>query len=51
VPHLELALDVTSETEVSAAIDAVVAQFDRLDIVVNNAGLSVRKDALDLELS
>jgi NAD(P)-dependent dehydrogenase (short-subunit alcohol dehydrogenase family) len=48
-PHLEVALDVISEAEVSAAVDAVVARFGRLDVVVNNAGLSIRKDALELQ--
>jgi 3-oxoacyl-[acyl-carrier protein] reductase len=36
--------DVTRETEVIAALDAVVAAFARLDVLVNNAGIT--RDAL-----
>jgi NAD(P)-dependent dehydrogenase (short-subunit alcohol dehydrogenase family) len=46
--HLELGLDVADEAQVVAAVAAVRKRFGRLDVVVNNAGLSVRKDALDL---
>jgi len=35
---LALALDVTSESAVRAAIEAAVQRFGRLDVVVNNAG-------------
>src|ERR1700760_2124145 len=35
---LPLALDVTDADAVQAAIDAAVARFGRLDVVVNNAG-------------
>lgn len=35
---LALPLDVTSPTQVRAAIDATVARFGRIDVVVNNAG-------------
>jgi NAD(P)-dependent dehydrogenase (short-subunit alcohol dehydrogenase family) len=34
-------LDVTSETEVKAAVDAAVARFGCLDVLVNNAGYSL----------
>ena len=33
-------LDVTSEAEWQAAIDATLAEFGKLDILVNDAGLS-----------
>lgn len=49
-PHLELELDVTSDISVRATVDAVLTQFGQLDIVVNNAGVSIRKDAFDLEV-
>ena len=37
-------LDVTSEADWQAAIDAVVGRFGKLDILVNNAGLFLAKD-------
>src|SRR5499427_8332247 len=33
-------LDVSSEAEWKAAVDATIAEFDKLDILVNDAGLS-----------
>ncbi|TYK51245.1 SDR family oxidoreductase [Actinomadura decatromicini] len=36
-------IDVTDETSVTAALDAVVAEHGRLDIVVNAAGVMLRK--------
>jgi rhamnulose-1-phosphate aldolase/alcohol dehydrogenase len=39
--------DVTDEQQVQAAIDATVLAFGGLDIVVNNAGLSLSKSLLD----
>jgi rhamnulose-1-phosphate aldolase/alcohol dehydrogenase len=40
-------VDVTDETQVSAAVDATLLAFGGLDIVVNNAGLSLSKSLLD----
>ena len=37
-------LDVTSETDWQAAIDAVLGRWGKLDILVNNAGLFLGKD-------
>ncbi|HET7782010.1 MAG TPA: bifunctional aldolase/short-chain dehydrogenase [Arthrobacter sp.] len=39
--------DVTDEAQVAAAIDAAVLAFGGLDLVVNNAGLSISKPLLD----
>ena len=36
--------DVSSETQVSAALDRVVSDFGALDVIINNAGIV--KDAL-----
>jgi rhamnulose-1-phosphate aldolase/alcohol dehydrogenase len=42
-----LAADVTDEVAVQAAVDATVLAFGGLDLVVNNAGLSLSKSLLD----
>ena len=42
-----IAADVTDEAAVQAAVDATVLAFGGLDLVVNNAGLSLSKSLLD----
>ncbi|NMO00067.1 bifunctional aldolase/short-chain dehydrogenase [Gordonia sp. TBRC 11910] len=42
-----IAADVTDESAVRAAVDATVLAFGGIDIVVNNAGLSLSKSLLD----
>ena len=39
---LALALDVTSKSSIDAAFKAAVEQFERIDVVVNNAGDGLR---------
>jgi gluconate 5-dehydrogenase len=43
-----LVFDVTDEHAVAKAFDEIVAKFGRIDIVVNNAGIIVRKHLLEL---
>ncbi|MEP9355972.1 SDR family oxidoreductase [Xanthobacter sp. KR7-65] len=45
-----LELDVTNEAAVSAGFSAVAQQHGRLDILVNSAGLSIRKGVGELSL-
>ena len=40
--------DVTNEEQVKATIDGVVAKYGRIDILHNNAGVTVRKTIADL---
>ncbi|MEE6167624.1 MULTISPECIES: bifunctional aldolase/short-chain dehydrogenase [unclassified Mycolicibacterium] len=42
-----IAADVTDECAVQAAVDAAVLAFGGIDIVINNAGLSLSKSLLD----
>jgi rhamnulose-1-phosphate aldolase/alcohol dehydrogenase len=42
-----LAADVTDEAAVQAAVDATVLAFGGVDVIVNNAGLSLSKSLLD----
>ena len=46
-----VAADVTDEAAVQAAVDATVLAFGGLDLVVNNAGLSLSKSLLDTTLA
>jgi uncharacterized protein len=39
--------DVTRDDDVARLVEQTIAQFGRLDLLVNNAGLSVRKSILD----
>ena len=45
-----VATDVTDEGSVGALIDATLARFGRLDVLVNNAGINIRKPAHELAL-
>ena len=46
-----IAADVTDEAAVQAAVDATVLAFGGLDLVVNNAGLSLSKSLLDTSVA
>jgi NAD(P)-dependent dehydrogenase (short-subunit alcohol dehydrogenase family) len=48
VPTLGLALDVTQPDGIHAMIGHAVQRFGRLDVMVNNAGLAGRADALEI---
>ncbi|MEZ6054050.1 MAG: SDR family oxidoreductase [Planctomycetaceae bacterium] len=39
VPHLDIRCDVTNQASVTAAIDACMAEFGQIDVLVNNAGV------------
>ncbi|KAA0971862.1 glucose 1-dehydrogenase [Aureimonas fodinaquatilis] len=43
-------LDVTSEDAVAVAFDAIATEAGRLDILVNSAGIAIRRPALDLSV-
>ena len=42
------AMDVLCRESIRQAVDAVVASFGKVDVLVNNAGVNVRKTTLDL---
>lgn len=46
---LGLSCDVTDEVACRAAVDAVLARFGRIDVVINNAGLSHRSAFIDTD--
>jgi NAD(P)-dependent dehydrogenase (short-subunit alcohol dehydrogenase family) len=47
---LAVAADVTDPEQVRAAVDRVRAQLGRLDILVNSAGVNIRRPSLDFTL-
>ena len=46
-PHV-LPLDVTKEASIQEMVDATLARFGQIDVLVNNAGVQVRRRALDV---
>jgi 2-deoxy-D-gluconate 3-dehydrogenase len=46
-PHV-LPLDVTDVSSIQAMVDAAVARFSQIDVLVNNAGVQVRRRALEV---
>ena len=46
---MKLALDVTNQRSVDDAMQAVIARFGRVDVLVNNAGFSVRSAVEELD--
>ncbi len=50
IDGLALAADVTSPEEVNRAVEAVLARFHRIDVLVNNAGVAWMGPALEMPL-
>ncbi len=48
---LPVICDVTDEAQVEGAFERVVGQFGGVDVLVNNAGVAVRKPALELDIA
>lgn len=48
VDHLAIAVDITSESAVDAAFAQVMAGHGRIDVLVNNAGIALRRPTVEL---
>jgi NAD(P)-dependent dehydrogenase (short-subunit alcohol dehydrogenase family) len=48
VEHLVEAVDITREAEVDAVFAKVAARYGRIDVLVNNAGIALRRPTIEL---
>lgn len=48
---LDIRCDVTDEAQVQAAVEEVMAFYDRIDILYNNAGICIPKDAFEMTVA
>ena len=46
-----IATDVTDEQQCRLMVEKCIERFDRLDILINNAGISMRSDFIDTDIS
>ncbi len=51
IPHLAQSCDVSNEAEVKKMIESTIEHFGKIDILINNAGISMRALFYDLDLS
>ena len=51
IDHLAEWLDITDEAAVERAFAKVVARYGRIDVLVNNAGIALRRPTLELSLA
>jgi NAD(P)-dependent dehydrogenase (short-subunit alcohol dehydrogenase family) len=51
VEHLVLPVDITDEAAVVAAFGAVESRYGRIDVLVNNAGIAIRRPAVELAIA
>jgi len=48
VDHLAIAVDITAESAVDLAFAQVTARYGRVDVLVNNAGIAIRRPTIEL---
>lgn len=49
-PAVALRVDVANQAEVAQLIESVVAEYGRLDYMINNAGIAIGGDSRDLSM-
>lgn len=50
-PCKAYAVDITDEEQVKAAVQSVLEDFGHIDVLLNHAGINIRKPAVEFELS